>query len=133
MDWTDVNSRSPSTCTSSARRTASACAGPDVEIPTPHAALPQPGHRAVHAGVVEHAGLQRRGVHVVDAEPVAEQRPGLRDLLGERGERVVLDLVHVGVDPPVADVAVAPLRADLDVVDPGWSASQPARNSSARP
>ena len=32
--WNEVNSASPSTVTASARRTASACAGPDVEIPT---------------------------------------------------------------------------------------------------
>ena len=34
MLWNEVNSGSPSTVTASARRTASACRGPDVDTPT---------------------------------------------------------------------------------------------------
>src|SRR4029453_8276890 len=34
---------------------------------------------------------------------------------GQGGQRVVLDLVDLGVHPPVADVGVAPLGADGDL------------------
>jgi hypothetical protein len=79
----------------------------------------------VQGGVVEHAGIQRRGVHVVDGEAGAEQSRGLRELLPERGQGVVLHLVDGRVHPPPAHVPVAPLRPDLDVVDLGV-AGQPA-------
>ncbi len=34
VDWNDVNSGAPPTSTSSARSTAAACSGPEVETPT---------------------------------------------------------------------------------------------------
>ena len=70
-------------------------------------------------------------MHVVDAEPVAEQGPGLAELAREGRERVVLDLVDVGVDVPVGHVAVAPLGSDDTSAGP--PASHAPRNSSARP
>jgi hypothetical protein len=73
----------------------------------------------VQRGVVQHAGVERGGVHVVDGQPRPEQRRGLGQLLGEGGERVVLHLVDGHVELPSADVAVAPFRPDHHVVDLG--------------
>src|SRR2546430_4374378 len=51
---------------------------------------------------------------LVEVEVLAEQCTALRDLSSQRGERVILDLMDAGVDLPVTDVGVAPLRSHGD-------------------
>src|SRR2546430_17476378 len=51
---------------------------------------------------------------LIEVEVLAEQCAALRDLSSQRGERVILDLMDAGVDLPVTDVGVAPLRSHGD-------------------
>jgi len=49
---------------------------------------------------------------VPGGEPVTEQGPALRQLGREHGQRMLLDLLLRGVQPPATGVAVSPLRTD---------------------
>src|SRR5438034_1784546 len=51
---------------------------------------------------------------LIEVEVLAEECTALRDLTSQRGERVILDLMDAGVDLPVTDVGVAPLRSHGD-------------------
>jgi hypothetical protein len=46
---------------------------------------------------------------------ITEEPPRLRDLPSERGDREILHLLDVGVQPPSAHVGVSPLRSDDDL------------------
>src|ERR1700716_3530679 len=52
---------------------------------------------------------------LVEAEVVAEQRSGFLELARECGGAEILDLMALGIEAPVTNVRVSPLRADRDV------------------
>ena len=72
------------------------------------------GELGEHGRVGEDPALERRRVDLVQPKPRPEQHARLRQLRAQHRERVVLDLVDRRVHPPLADVPVAPLRADRD-------------------
>ena len=72
------------------------------------AGVPEHLQLAEHFAVLEHAALEGRRVDLVEAEPVAQKRTALGQLVAEMRERVVLYLIHVGADLPVGDIAVTP-------------------------
>src|SRR5580704_5258517 len=51
-------------------------------------------------------------MHLIQGEPVTEQSPALRQLGGEHGQRMFLDLLLRSVEPPATGIAVSPLRTD---------------------
>ena len=51
-------------------------------------------------------------MHLVQGEPITEQGPALSQLSPEHSQRMLLHLLLIGVEPPPARIAVAPLRAD---------------------
>jgi hypothetical protein len=53
-------------------------------------------------------------VDLVEQEVIAEEPSRLRDLPSERGDREILHLLDVGVEPPSGHVGVSPLRSDDD-------------------
>ena len=71
-----------------------------------------PTQGAQDGPILEDPALEGRGMDLVERQPVAEDRPGLRELAPERGQRVILDLVDRGVETPGADIRVAPFRTD---------------------
>lgn len=64
---------------------------------------------------------------MVNGQPIAQQCPTELPLLGEGCPGVVLDLVYIGVHPPIAHMAVAPLGADDEVVDRRASGQPPGQ------
>ena len=64
-----------------------------------------------HGAVVEHTAVRRRGMDLVQRQPVAEQRPRLLELPAQGAGVVVLDLGRVGGHLPARGVDVSPLRA----------------------
>src|SRR5467141_143595 len=64
--------------------------------------------------VVEDAALERRRMDLVKVEILTQDRPALLDLPPQRRERVILHLVHAGIDTPITDVGVAPFRSNRD-------------------
>jgi hypothetical protein len=71
-------------------------------------------------------------VDLVEDEPVAEQRLGLRELRREARERERLLLVQRRVYPPAGGVAVAPLAADRDRVARHVALAEPSREELLR-
>ncbi len=61
-----------------------------------------------HREVVQDAAGEGRGVDLVEAEVGAHVRLSLLPLALQHGERMLLDLVDVGVDLPIGGVGVAP-------------------------
>ena len=66
--------------------------------------------------VGEGARLRRHRVDAVERQVVAEQAGALGALPHEAGQRMVLELVHLGVGAPFADIGVAPLARHDEVV-----------------
>src|SRR5467141_1896429 len=64
--------------------------------------------------VVEDAALERRRMDLVKVEILAQDCTALLDLPPQRRQRVILHLVHAGIDPPITDVCVAPFRSNRD-------------------
>src|SRR5207302_4932608 len=77
----------------------------------------EPGQTPVQDRVGERGAVRRDRVDLVDVDVGTEQSARLGQLPVEGRDAVVLDLVHVGVDPPAGRVGVAPLAADHDIVD----------------
>src|SRR5918992_3752379 len=68
---------------------------------------------------------------LVEREPIAQQRAGLRVLAPQRGDGEILDLVLLRVDAPAGGVRVAPFRTDGDVSGP--TTVEPRREELLRP
>ncbi len=98
--------------------------------PHPHPRLRQSGQGVQQRVVVEQRAVQGQGVHLIQRHDVAQQRPRLLPLGPETGQGVLLHLVHLGVEPPVADVGVAPLARHDDVGGP--PVGQPGREELLR-
>ena len=65
--------------------------------------------RREHRGVVEDAAFERGRVHLVEIEVTAKQGPAFLHLPLEGRQRMILDLMHPGIESPVAHVGVPPL------------------------
>ena len=59
-------------------------------------------------------------MHLIQPHAITKQRTGFRPLLTEPRRGVLLHLVHVRVEPPVPDVAIAPLAGHFDVDVPAF-------------
>src|SRR5207245_1304353 len=84
------------------------------------------------APVIEDTAYQRRRMDLIKVQVIAEQRPALLDLALQGRQGVVFDLVHPGVDLPVADVGIAPLRADRDTLRWERALAEPRRQEPLR-
>src|SRR4029077_10979420 len=80
------------------------------------ARLPDRAELIQQLAIVEHTALDGGGVDLVEGQVIAQEPPRLRDLPPEGGDREVLHLLDVGVQPPSAYVGVTPLRADPHIV-----------------
>jgi len=83
--------------------------------PEDEARLPDRAELIQQLAIVEHTALDGGGMDLVEREVIAEEPPRLRDLPSERGDREILHLLDVGVEPPSAQVGVSPLRSDHDL------------------
>src|SRR5437764_10668564 len=69
---------------------------------------------------------------LIEVEVLAEQCAALRDLSSQRGQRVILHLKDAGLDVPVTDVGVAPLRSHGDGLRREAALAKPRRQEALR-
>ncbi len=103
-------------------------AGPAQGQPDGPAALgAQRRQRVEHVVALEDAGVERRRVDLIQGEPPVEDRGRLAGLTLQGRQRVILDLVDVGVHRPARGIGVAPLRADGQFAALALARPQPVR------